>query len=82
MGFEWDNNDHTCLFTPTTMTVLLKKCGYRSISYYFVAENFCSFKPTIPQKLMAHAMWILQVAVGLIRPSLCKSFITVAEPIT
>jgi SAM-dependent methyltransferase len=81
LGYEYDNSDHTCLFTPRTMTVLLRKCGYRPVCFHFVAENFFHSKSTVLEKMIAHAMWALQVAAGLIRPSLCKNFITIAEPL-
>ena len=44
MGREQDNADHTCLFSPTTMSVLLHKCGYRAVSFHFVAENLAYYK--------------------------------------
>jgi SAM-dependent methyltransferase len=81
IGREQDNSDHTCLFTPTTMSVLLQKCGYRPLGFYFVAENLAYYKHTLSRKLLAHVMWSVQAAAGLIRPSLCKNFITVAEPV-
>jgi hypothetical protein len=80
MGREQDNTDHTCLFTPTTMTVLLRKCGYRPISFHFVAENLAYYKGTAIHKALAHVMWAIQATAGVFRPCLCKNFITVAEP--
>ena len=80
MGHEQDNTDHTCLFTPTTMSVLLHKCGYRPVSYHFVAENLAYYKGSVGRKALAHVMWLAQVAAGVLRPCLCKNFITVAEP--
>lgn len=81
IGHEQDNDDHTCLFTPTTMSVLLRKCGYRPVSYHFVAENLAYYKGSVARKALAHAMWFAQLAAGVFRPCLCKNFITVAEPI-
>ena len=80
IGREQDNTDHTCLFTPTTMTVLLRKCGYRPISFHFVAENLAYYKGTAIRKALAHVMWAIQATAGVFRPCLCKHFITVAEP--
>lgn len=79
MGHEQDNTDHTCLFTPTTMSVLLRKCGYRPVSYHFVAENLTYYKGSVGRKALAHTMWVAQPMAGVFRPCLCKNFITVAE---
>lgn len=79
MGYERDNTDHTCLFTPVTMGVMLQKCGYRAISFHFVAENLAFYKPTFLHRMLAHGMWSIQAIAGSIRPCLCKNFITVAE---
>ena len=79
MGHEQDNTDHTCLFTPTTMSVLLGKCGYRPVSYHFVAENLAYYKGSVGRKALAHVMWFAQLMAGVFRPCLCKNFITVAE---
>jgi SAM-dependent methyltransferase len=80
-GHEQDNTDHTCLFTPTTMAVLLRKCGYRPVSFHFVAENLAYYKDSVHRKALAHVMWAMQAMAGVLRPSLCKNFITVAEPV-
>jgi len=80
MGHEQDNIDHTCLFTPTTMSVLLRRCGFRPVSYYFVAENLAYYKSSPGRKALAHIMWVMQVMGGIFRSCLCKNFITVAEP--
>ena len=66
MGREQDNTDHTCLFTPTTMSVLLRKCGYRAVSFHFVAENLAYYKGSAGHKAVAYAMWFVQVAAGVI----------------
>jgi len=81
MAHEQDNTDHTCLFTPTTMSVLLRKCGYRPVSYHFVAENLAYYKASLGGKALAHTMWVVQVMAGVFRSCLCKNFITVAEPV-
>jgi 2-polyprenyl-3-methyl-5-hydroxy-6-metoxy-1,4-benzoquinol methylase len=81
MGHEQDNTDHTCLFTPTTMGVLLRKCGYRPVSFHFVAENLAYYKGSVGHKVLAYTMWFAQLAAGVFRPCLCKNFITVAEPV-
>ena len=80
MGHEQDNTDHTCLFTPTTMSVLLRKCGYRPVSFHFVAENLAYYKGSAGRKVLAYIMWFAQLMAGVFRPCLCKNFITVAEP--
>jgi SAM-dependent methyltransferase len=80
IGHEVDNTDHTSIFTPTTMSVLLRKCGYRALSFHFVAENLAFYKHSWSHRMLAHAMWLMQVIPGSVRPSLCKNFITVAEP--
>ncbi|MDR3457458.1 MAG: class I SAM-dependent methyltransferase [Verrucomicrobiae bacterium] len=80
-GHERDNTDHTCLFTPTTMSVMLQKCGYRALSYHFVAQNLAFYKNSTRGKLIAHGMWGVQMIAGTVRPSLCRNFITVAMPV-
>jgi len=62
------------------MSVLLHKCGYRPLSYHFVAENLGYYKGSVAHKALAYAMWFVQLMAGVIRPCLCKNFITVAEP--
>jgi SAM-dependent methyltransferase len=81
LGRERDNIDHTCLFTPATMSVMLRKCGYRPLSYHFVAENLAYYKGSVGSKTVAYAMWLTQLTAGVFRPSLCKNFITVAESV-
>jgi hypothetical protein len=61
--------------------MLLRKCGYRLVSYHFVAENLPYYKGSVARKTLAHAMWFAQLVAGVFRPCLCKNFITVAEPI-
>ena len=81
LGHEIANTDHTCLFTPPTMTLMLRKCGWRLVSYHFVAENLAFYKRTVPHKALAHVMWAMQVMAGVFQPALCKNFIAVAEPV-
>lgn len=79
LGYELDNSDHVSLFTPTTLRVMLRKCGFEAKSFHFAAENLAHYQPTAIRRFVAIAMWLVQYAAGLVRPSLCRHFITIAK---
>ena len=75
-GRELDNPDHVCLFSPTTLTTLLKKCGYRVDSITFYPEAALDSREN---KFTYCIRQALQLAVAYCRPSLCHHFIAVAS---
>lgn len=80
LGHEIDNIDHVCIFSPTTMTTLLGKCGFEIGGFTFLAEltTYCH-KKTV-SKLLVLIKQAIQVSVGFFRPSVCHHFVTIARP--
>ncbi len=79
IGHELDNTDHVCIFTPVTMKKLLEKCGFELDYFIFMALNCTHYQTKVVRKIVAYFMFITQVVFGLIRPSLCRHFLTVAK---
>ena len=80
VGHELDNSDHVCIFTPTTMRVMLRKCGFEVTRIVHVAENVAHYQHTPIRRMVAHIMWWVQWVASLIRPSMSRHFITIARP--
>ena len=80
VGHELDNSDHVCIFTETTMRVMLAKCGFDVVQTVFVAENVAHYQRTPLRKGIAHLMWFTQLLASVARPSMARHFITVAVP--
>jgi 2-polyprenyl-3-methyl-5-hydroxy-6-metoxy-1,4-benzoquinol methylase len=78
-GRELDNPDHICLYSQTTMTTLLAKCGFRVKSIVFYPEAALDCRESATAYYLRQA---LQLSVAWFRPSVCHHFITIAEPIT
>ncbi len=82
IGREIDNPDHVTIFSPTTLKLLLYKCGFRVERLVFIAENtsYCHTSNTF--KALVWVKQLAQVTLGLIRPSMCHHFLIVATPIS
>lgn len=80
-GHEIDSWDHTCLYTPITMTRLLKKCGYRT-------ERVVLYQPIAPyphnkawMHLAAKMGNMAYRVATVMRKNFARSFMVIAEPI-
>jgi SAM-dependent methyltransferase len=79
-GGEHDSGDHTCIYSPTTMQVLMRKCGYDVGQVVFIAENTAYFHKSLLAKLLVQVKQFAQLTIGLIRPSICHHFLVIAHP--
>lgn len=81
LGHELENPDHVCFYTPRTLAVLLKKCGFEMIEVKYIA----GMRPQGHDRLFFHLLALLKNIVKfpfyLLRPSLCHRFLAVARPI-
>lgn len=79
LGREIDNPDHVAIYSPTTMAKLLSKCGFSVERFVFLAENTAYCHESSIAKALVHLKQGVQVTFGLVRPSLCHHFITIAK---
>jgi len=80
LGHELDNDDHIALYSPRTMTSLLKRYGFQVERFIFIAQNTAYLHDNVMVKGLVHLKQASQVALGLVRPSLCQHFLTMAKP--
>lgn len=78
LGHEIDNPDHTCIFTPVTMSKLLEKCDMEALGYTFIAENTAYCHKALWAKWLVYIKLAVQLLLGVVRPSLCHHFLVVA----
>lgn len=79
IGHEVDNPDHVTLYTPTTITHLLKKSGFVVENIVFLAENTAYYHTLVASKILVHLKQAVQLALGCIRPSICHHMIVIAR---
>lgn len=79
LGHEIDNPDHVAIYSPTTITLLLKKCGFVVDRVVFLAENTAYCHRSIPAKVLVNLKQIIQLVIGFIRPSVCHHMIIIAR---
>lgn len=80
LGREIDNPDHVALYSPTTLSLLLAKCGFAVEGIVFLAENTAYCHTSAVHKILVYLKQAAQLALGMIRPSLCHHMIVVARP--
>lgn len=81
-GHEVDAWDHATFFTPITLTVMLKKCGFSPIKIILYQPEEIFHHEKRSRRLLAYAFNRIQQAVCWIRPSLARGLIVIAEPDT
>lgn len=79
LGREIDNPDHVALYSPTTITLLLKKCGFRVDGIVFLAENTAYCHSARISKILVYLKQAVQLAIGFLRPSICHHMIVIAK---
>ena len=79
LGREIDNPDHVTLFSATTISLLLMKCGFTVEKVVFLAENtaYCHTSPLA--RFLVHVKQAIQVLFGMLRPSMCHHMIVIAR---
>jgi SAM-dependent methyltransferase len=79
LGHEIDNPDHVALYSPITITYLLKKCGFVVDGIVFLAENTAYCHQSLVCKMLVFIKQAIQLALGFIRPSMCHHMIVIAH---
>lgn len=79
LGKEIDNPDHVAIYTATTLSLLLKKCGFVVEDIVFVAENTAVYHKNPIFKLLVYCKLMAQFALGWIQPSLCHHMLVIAR---
>lgn len=77
LGREFNNPDHCCLYSATTISLLLKKCGFEVEKIDYIAQTThhdCRFFAFLAKLKVA-----VERIVGLVRPNLCSTMIVVAK---
>jgi len=79
LGREIDNPDHVAIHSPTTLTLLLNKCGYEVDGVVFLAENtaYCHASPV--SKFAVILKQAVQLTLGWLRPSICHHMVVIAH---
>lgn len=80
LGHELDNDDHIALYSPRTMTSLLKRYGFQVEQFIFIAQSTAYLHDNALARGLVHLKQAGQVTLGLLRPSLCQHFLTMAKP--
>jgi len=81
LGHELDNEDHIALYTPRTITSLLQRYGFQVERFVFIAQNTAYTHDNLLIRGLVHLKQAGQVLLGLVRPSLCQHFMTIAKPV-
>jgi hypothetical protein len=78
-GHEVDAWDHAAFFTPVTLTVMLKKCGFTPVELVLFQPDEMYHHATTRRRVAAYLSNRLQQAFCSIRPSLALALIVVAR---
>ena len=79
-GHEVDGWDHAAFFTPVTLTVMLRKCGFSPIEFVLFQPNEMYHHERTSRRVAAYLSNKLQQVCCAIRPSLARGLIVVARP--
>ena len=79
LGKEIDNPDHVSLYSPTTISLLLKRHGFCAEAIVFLAENTTYCHDSRAAKIAVMVKQIAQLVFGYVRPSLCHHMVVVAR---
>lgn len=80
LGYEVDNLDHVCIYSPRTIETLFKKCGFALERVIFLAQNTAYLHRSPLKRFLVHIKQILQVTLGVVRPQMAHHFITISRP--
>jgi SAM-dependent methyltransferase len=70
LGREIDNPDHVAIYSPTTIALLLKKCGFTVDGIVFLAENTAYCHTSYAAKILVYLKQAVQLAIGYVSPSI------------
>lgn len=79
LGHEIDNPDHVAMYSPTTISLLLKKSGFAVDAIVFLAENTAYCHSSKTSKILVYVKQALQLIIGSLRPSICHHMIVIAR---
>ncbi len=79
-GHEIDAWDHSSFFTPVTLSVMLKKCGFEPVKIILYQPDEIFHHEQKLRKILAYLFNLVQQAVCWFRPSLARGLIIVAKP--
>jgi SAM-dependent methyltransferase len=80
-GHEVDSWDHTVSFTPLIITNLLRKCGFEMVSITLCQPNRIYHHGSFLRDTVSFISNKLQQLICLIRPSLARELVVVAQAI-
>lgn len=78
-GHEVDAWDHSAFFTPTTLSVMLKKCGFKPIEIIVYQPDEIFHHETFLRRFLAYSFNKIQQFVCWLKPSLGRGLIVVAK---
>lgn len=81
LGREIDNPDHVAIYSPTTLSLLLKKCGFAVEGVVFLAENTAYCHTSGLAKLLVYVKQALQLTLGWLQPSICHHMVVIARKV-
>jgi SAM-dependent methyltransferase len=79
-GHEVDGWDHAAFFTPVTLTVMLRKCGFSPVELVLFQPDEMYHHERTGRRVAAYLSNKLQQLFCAIRPSLARGLIVVARP--
>ena len=79
LGHEVDNPDHVAIYSPTTISLLLKKSGFIVEDIVFLAENTAYFHTSYASKILVYLKQAVQFVIGYLRPGICHHMIVIAR---
>ena len=79
LGREIDNPDHVALYSPTTISLLLRKCGFVVEDIVFLAENTAYCHASHTARILVYMKQAIQLVFGILRPSMCHHMIVIAR---
>lgn len=80
-GHELDSWDHAAFFTPITLSVMLKKCGFEPVEIVLYQPDEIFHHERTSRRIVACLFNRIQQAVCWLRPSLSRGMIIIAKPI-
>ncbi len=79
LGHEVDNPDHVAIYSPTSISLLLKKSGFIVDGIVFLAENTAYCHTSYTSKFLVYLKQVVQIIIGYVRPSICHHMVVIAR---
>jgi 2-polyprenyl-3-methyl-5-hydroxy-6-metoxy-1,4-benzoquinol methylase len=80
-GHEVDAWDHSVFFTPVTLSVMLKKCGFQVLQIWLYQPDEIYHHEQRSRRILAYLFNRIQQAVCWFRPNLARGMVVVAKPV-